>query len=479
MSRYLNISFPVLIAVVVTLLTSCNTTTTEEDTQDYCYISEMTIGSLQRTIVKRVDHDKTITTRSIIYTTGWPFTVDQINNKIYNRDPLPTGCSRRTLLSITYKGKNLLYRPHSASEAFGWIAYSSSDSIDIPEDGGVDFLVNGADGSSRVYNIQLNIHKQERGDWTWHDKSKGLNMNDWTEARITSIGDKVFLYGRNNNGWQSWCSTDGGAWESLTLSGLPETAAVASIVSDGEKLYTYDGKGNVWQSENGAVWTEQGITDVKRLVCVTAARLYDIKDGELRSTSLNEDTEWRNEVLDNTPLSMGNFIDVDSVRCLFYETSNYLKRILLVGTLKHPTKDELTAPEWCKMWTASEDEARREWNYFTPRWVNKLGLPDMKPLAVQRSGSQLVGFGGATTNTPAITPLNLLYVSDDNGLTWRTDGLNYLPDELWGKNCAWLSSTTDEDEYVWIVARVSDTETYVVRGRQNGIGFDYLQEGQE
>jgi len=184
-------------------------------------------------------------------------------------------------------------------------------------------------------------------------------------------------------------------------------------------------------------------------------------------------------VLDNTPPSMGNFIDVDSVRCLFYETSNYLKRILLVGTLKHPAKDELTAPEWCKMWTAPEDEARREWNYFTPLWVNKLGLPDMKPLAVQRSGSQLVGFGGATTNTPAITPLNLLYVSDDNGLTWRTDGLNYLPDELWGKNCAWLSSTTDEDEYVWIVARVNDTETYVVRGRQNGIGFDYLQEGQE
>lgn len=467
-----------LLAATFVLCTGCNTTT-EEDTHDYCYISGLTIGSLQRTIVKRVDHGRTITTKSIIYTTGWPFTVDQINNKIYNRDSLPTGCSRRTLLSISYKGSSLLYRPHYAGESVNWIAYASSDSIDIYENGGVDFLVNGSDGSKRVYNFQLNIHKQESGDWTWHDKSEGLNMDDWTEARMASAGTKTFLYGKNAAGWQAWCNTDGEAWETLTLSGLPETAAMASIISDGERLYTNDSEGKVWQSEDGAVWTELGITDVNRLVCVSAARLYDIKDGKLRSISLEENAEWKDEVLDNTPAEMSSFADVDSVRCLFYETSYSLKRILLVGTLKNPAEDDTTAPEWCKMWTAAEDEARREWNYYTPLWVNKLGLPDMEPLAVLRSGKQLIAFGGATTQTPDITPLNLLYVSEDNGLTWRTDGLNYLPDELWGKNCTWLSATTDADDYVWIVARVNDTETYVVRGRMNSLGFDYLQEGQE
>lgn len=473
MFRYLNILFPVFLAAATVLCTGCNTAT-EEDTQDYCYINGLTIGSLRRTVTKRIDHETTITTTSIVYTTGWPFTVDQIKNEIYNRDPLPTGCSRRTLLDISYKGKSLLYRPHSTGSAISWIAYNSSDSIDIPEDGGVDFLVNGADGSMRVYNLQLNIHDQEPDDWSWENKSEGLNMSDWTEARMASVGEYVLLYGKTPTGWKLWRSADGGAWESLVISGLPPTAAVASIISDDERLYTNDADGNVWQSEDGATWTEQGIVGVKRLVGVSDKRLYYIHDGGLRSIALEEEeAEWEDEVLDATPASMSSFNDIDSVRCLFSETSNYLKRILMVGSLKAPAEEDITAPEWCKMWSAAADEARREWNYYAPSWVNKYGLPAMKPLGVQRSGNLLVAFGGERTQTSAIAPFNLLYISEDNGLTWRTDGLFYLPDELWGKNCNWLSSTSDADDYVWIVARVNDTETYVVRGRENDLGFEY------
>ena len=471
-NKYTKLLLCVLCATMSAVLcTGCSTGTTDEDTSDYCYISSLTIGTLRRTIVKRTGHNETSTTVSLIYTTGWNFTIDQVNNEIFNRDSLPTGCARRTLLDISYRGASLLYRPHNLAESIDWIAYSSTDSIDIPENGGVDFLVNGADGSSRVYNLKLNIHKQEEGDWTWQDMTGALDMSDWTEAKMANIGQSVILYGRTSSGWSMKRSTEGGEWEDVTVSGLPTTTELSRMVSDGDVLYVNDGEGKVWQSTDGAAWTEQGITDVWRPVGISAQRLYDIKDGKLRSTLLTNGAEWQEETLDDKPADMTDFNDMDSVRCLFYETDNNLKRILIVATAKNPTEDNAYVSEWCKMWSADEDEARREWNYYTPYWVNPLELPAMSPLAVVRSGNVLAAFGGTRVQKEGITPLDFIYISQDNGLTWKTDGLLYLPDELWGKNCTWMTATGDEDGFVWITARVNDTETYVVRGRQNSLGF--------
>lgn len=460
----------VLFSLILMFLVGCKDEE-KQDIQDYCTITKFTIGSLKRTVVKRTGHGTTNTSVTTIYTAGWKFAIDQINNQIYNRDSLPTGSSRRTLLDITYKGVSIVYREHNASAETPWVAYAAADSVTIPEDGGLDFMVNGTGGISRVYHVQFNVHKQEGTDWQWSNRSEGLEMSQWVNARLVTHGANVLLYATSDGeNWELWKTKGSDAWQKHTISGLPSGAKIEGVVA-GKKLYVCDDDGMVWTSTDGAHWTAQGLSGTAWLVGVSDNRLYAIRDNILYSAALSDGAEWEEEVLDDRPSAMTDFSSLDSVRFISMHRDNSLKRIFMVGTLKNPTSSDLTALEWSKMWTADGDELERSWIYYTPAWENLYGLPAMKPLGVVKSDNNLVAFGGARTQKDDIKPLNFIFVSVDCGVTWHTDDLHYLPDELWGKNCSWLSAAADAAEYVWIVARVNGTETYVMRGRQYSLGF--------
>lgn len=464
----------VLFSLLLLSLAGCKDEQTE-NTQDYCNITKFSIGTLKRTVVKRTGHGKTVTSVSTIYTAGWPFAVDQINNQICNRDSLPTGCTRRTLLDITYKGKSLLYRSEGAADDIPWTVYVSSDSVTIPENGLI-FRVEGNNGISRTYHVKLNIHKQEAADWQWRDRSEGLDMSSWGNARLVTLDKRVLLYGTvDGNEWELWQTQGDEAWEQLTISGLPAGTDFDGIVA-GKNLYVCDEDGQVWTSADGARWTKHGLSDTKRLIGVSDNRLYAERNGNLYSGALDgDDTDWAEEVLDDQPSRMTDFSSLDSVRCIFTHRDNNLKRMLMVATLKNPTSSDLTAREWAKMWTADGDELTRAWTYYTPAWQNLYELPAMWHMAVAQTNGNLVAFGGSRFQQDDIVPLNYIYLSEDCGLTWHTDDLFYLPDELWGKNCSWLNAAGDSMGYVWIVARVLDADaneaTYVLKGRQNALGF--------
>ena len=463
----------VLFSLLLLSLSGCKEEETE-NTQDYCNITSFSIGTLKRTVVKRTGHGTIVKSVSTIYTTGWKFAVDQVNNNIYNRDSLPTGCARRTLLDITYRGKTLYYRNAEADDSVPWTVYASSDSVTIPENG-MDFRVEGNGGISRTYRVKLNIHKQEAGDWEWDDETDGLDMDDWSNARLVTLGNTVLLYGTSDGqNWELWKPQSEG-WQKLTISGLPADANIANIVA-GRKLYVSDDDGKVWTSDDGALWTEHGLTNAKRLVGVSDNRLYDVRDGLLYSGALSGDAEWEEEVLDDQPLQMSDLSDLDSIRCLFFHRENSLKRMLIVGTLKQSVSDDSVTPEWGKMWTADGDELTRAWTYYTPAWQNRYELPVQRQQAVVLTNDNLVAFGGDNSEADDdFIPLNLIYVSVDCGLTWHTGDLLYLPDELWGKQCLWINAASDADGFVWVVARVSDgeanEETYVLRGWQNSLVF--------
>ena len=438
----------VLFSLLLLSLSGCKEEETE-NTQDYCNITSFSIGTLKRTVVKRTGHGTIVKSVSTIYTTGWKFAVDQVNNNIYNRDSLPTGCARRTLLDITYRGKTLYYRNAGADDSVPWTVYASSDSVTIPENG-MDFRVEGNGGISRTYRVKLNIHKQEAGDWEWDDETDNLDMDDWSNARLVTLGNTVLLYGTpDGHNWELWKPQSEG-WQKLTISGLPADANIANIVA-GRKLYVSDDDGKVWTSDDGALWTEHGLTNAKRLVGVSDNRLYAVRDGLLYSGALSGNAEWEEEVLDDQPLQMSDLSDLDSIRCLFFHRENSLKRMLIVGTLKQSVSDDSVTPEWGKMWTADGDE-------------------------VVLTNDNLVAFGGDNSEEDDdFIPLNLIYVSVDCGLTWHTGDLLYLPDELWGKQCLWINAASDADGFVWVVARVLDAEaneeTYVLRGWQNSLVF--------
>ena len=113
-----------LLAVLCGLLTSCFKD--EEVTyDDYCYISSVSLGQIKRqtwtldTLGNRV---KTYTSYS---GSSIQMTIDQRTNTIQNRDSLLYGSDLSALLvTVTYQGLTLLYRPAADSTA-EWLAYSS------------------------------------------------------------------------------------------------------------------------------------------------------------------------------------------------------------------------------------------------------------------------------------------------------------------------------------------------------------------
>lgn len=148
-----------LLAVLCGLLTSCFKD--EEVTyDDYCYISSVSLGKIKRqtwtldTLGNRV---KTYTSYS---GSSIQMTIDQRTNTIQNRDSLLYGSDLSALLlTITYQGLTLLYRPAADSTA-EWQAYSSKDSLDLRQP--LHLLAVSNDGAAnRIYTLKVNVHNQE------------------------------------------------------------------------------------------------------------------------------------------------------------------------------------------------------------------------------------------------------------------------------------------------------------------------------
>ena len=111
------------------------------------------------------------------------------------------------------------------------------------------------------------------------------------------------------------------------------------------------------------------------------------------------------------------------------------------------------------------------------RWVQyehlgdgSYNCPALAPLSVVRHDGRLFAFGGAgTMDGDEVKPFEHLYISNDNGLTWKESaGIRVqLPEELEG-SAASYAATTDSDNRIWIVS--GDTVP-TWRGRINRLSF--------
>ena len=78
----------------------------------------------------------------------------------------------------------------------------------------------------------------------------------------------------------------------------------------------------------------------------------------------------------------------------------------------------------------------------------------------------LLALGGKSLDGTAHKAFDNMYVSRDNGVTWKTDGVYVLPGDLEGKDVL-MSVAVDAEYRVWLVAGDE-----VWRGRLNQLGFE-------
>lgn len=200
------------------ILVSCfDDTTTDYSTYNDLAVTAVSFGTLvqQKHTTDKAGKD-TITEESYNASAACPFTIDQLNNRIYNLDSLPVGVRADKIVfsTFTVRDGSVGLRKLTAAED---TLYSLSDTLDFSS-GVREFNLYGSDGTSRrTYKVEVRIHKQSPDSLTW----TRLPLTEWAAAPLpTATGDTYTL-------------TDGTAFRL--------------------------GEGTMWIQENGGEWAEDSI----------------------------------------------------------------------------------------------------------------------------------------------------------------------------------------------------------------------------
>lgn len=167
----------------------------------------------------------------------YPFTIDQINRTIENKDSFPVGTYiNKVVTSITYDSGTgiLVYRPKGSSNDTIW---SSTDSIDFTEP--LQFKVYMYSGSmGRPYTVKLNVHQMEPDTIAWKDFtdlsfSEHVSLDKQTAL---SVDKNIYVFGESNGSTSVWYTTTSSGnpsqWTELTSS-VP-----ADIITESAKYGT-------------------------------------------------------------------------------------------------------------------------------------------------------------------------------------------------------------------------------------------------
>lgn len=466
-------NFYLLLSLVV-LICSCSKDDDDEATaSDICYISGVSLGVVKR-VVQTTLPDGRDTLIGSSYNAGlFPMTINQRELTIENRDSLLLGTRLDALLvTISYQGSVVACRAADADTTDEWVKYVATDSLNLSKP--IHLYVLSEDGhSKRIYTLKVNVHQQE-GDsvnWTRVDSIGPFGTSaEKTQAippvamRSAILDGKLVVLAKNEEGFiitaRRSDRTADGTW-TFSQSGLPATTDVESLRQQDGALYISTTDGAIYTSSDALQWTEFISAQAGlRLVAVTDNWLYALMDGGLCRTSRTQPGTWLPETLDDDASRLPS-LSLDS---RYFVHENGYRYLQLVGTCEGSA--ESTAVVWNKIWDDDEDEATAEWVYFSPSPDNKYLCPALQHLAVFSYDGRGIALGGASIEgRGSHKPLDVMLVTNDQGVTWKTDVSLHLPSDITAEGGV-VTALADEDHFIWIV-----TQNGVWRGRLNRLGF--------
>lgn len=449
-----------LLALLCGLLTSCF----KDDAvtyDDYCYISNVSLGTLKRwrwttdTLGNPVKYQTSYTGSM------FQMTIDQRALTIENRDSLLYGTDLSALLmTISYDGVSLLYRPYADSTA-EWRAYNSKDSIDLRDS--LQLLLVANDGASnRVYKLKANVHQEEGDSLYWNRLDSAVTQLDgMAETRAVALGSVLRVYGRVG---QDVCVAsrplDGkaGRWERQETD-LPQAAEVGTLCQLGGKLYMGTSEGELYTTADAVHWTRvSSMGQGARLAGAGKSFLYAMAGHTLLRSS--DGQVWDQEAIDDDR----SYLPDTCLNLLAFDGDDGDSRIVMVGY--RSLESDTTAMVWNKTWNSRGQEDGAEWIYFTQTRENDWLCPRLQSLNVMAYDGRCLAFGGAADYAGGkYKAMDGMYFSRDYGITWKPDYELHLPVALQGVEGP-VASAVDSDKYIWIIANQE-----VWRGRLNRLGF--------
>lgn len=430
---------------------------------DYCYIWEVTLGSLKREVNMTNDLGKDTTITTSYTGNNFPMTINQRLLTIENEDSLLYGTLlRAVLVDISYTGSKLLYRTKDDSDSL-WLTYNSTDSMDLRKP--VELLLIANDGlSSRLYTLNVKMHNQEGDSLYWKKADDAVpQLQDMSQQRAFMVQGNLAVLGKKADAISFVERSAEGVWNE-TSTNLPAETNVETVVKQGRFFFVSTTEGDIYTTVDGKVWQKMNTPQHPGLVLAGATPdyLYALMDGEFYRCNLSEQEEWvfQAEALDESSV----YLPSKDVKTLLMKQTNGSQRLVMVGNRADDT--DKTSVVWNKMWNDDISEGEAVWMFMNQTEDNKKTLPQLKYLNLIQYDNKCMAFGGASVeNKGSSKAMDALYVSEDFGISWHRDEELQLPEQLKGTEGP-ICSVVDENNVIWLIANGE-----VWRGKLNRLDF--------
>lgn len=393
------------------------------------------------------------------------FTIDQINGKIFNKEPLPFQFHvDSVLLSIsgqsTYSSFAqilLNLQPDNTTQHtdsnFLWI---ESDSVALNKLQKI--ITTAPDGkTTKSYIFELNIYQEDPYILSWERIQNNYIPQPVASQKTIAFNNLFVTYWLTGSEIKAvtTSATGGINWTEVNVTGLPPTVDLSSIVVAENAAFILDAAlETVYRSSNAVNW--EPVTtphDVKTIY----GKLPSATGGNILIAVNHNDTLTFAETADFTEMTLMNKLPdnmpvKDFSAAKIDDLNSYsIKFILLSGGIRADNTPNNT------IWILQKKNGKIT------------SIPSRDASSISLAGSNLFFYD----NKPYLMTLspdrNKLYYSENSGLDWIEAGENQLFPAHFTKRTT-ASIITDADNYIWIFGGISTTQTQLVdvwRGRLN------------
>lgn len=423
------------LAVMAALATSCMKDDDEIQSSPECVITKFTVGNIDTEVsIKLASGKDTIVTRTI-GGSSVAFNIDQINNKIYSVDSLPSWVDISGVIP-TINSTGYVYIKEGDETDFHQFV-SGTDSVDFTKQ--VKFLVIATDGvSTKEYTAQIFKKDSEADSLAWKTVD-GADLQLEGAHRALTLADRIYVFSESEGQavvTSSSFLSEGASWRKpAQLTCEQGCVDWTSVVAYNGYLYALNTEGHICRSTNderGETWSVVSDRVFTRLLGTDELYLYACNEsGIWGSADLQNWAECGSSDLDMLP-------EINIATVSYVSKTNPAMRNAVMCGLTSANSDN--AVVWYKVSSANES-INQKWNYVQVAADNVYACPKLDNLSIICHNAEMYAIGGNNAG---------IYVSADNGISWHLQTKKkLLPAEVTGQSTP--ASMVAGNGYLWLI----------------------------
>lgn len=316
--------------------------------------------------------------------------------------------------------------------------------------------------TTKVYEIRPTVHQADPDLFVWEQLTDVIYPADESEQRVVELAGDFVMIANNGFSNTAFASADGASWYELgTPSGLPASARVRQIISDGLTLYYADGT-TLYTSDDALTWTPQTMSyEMKTMLMNWNGRVWVLVDNNGLELAYLGGTD-----ISLTGLRPDDEFPISDFATVQFESASQRARAMIIGGYAETGKSLNTRWNFEYSPQIKENDGYRinEFSIDRPTFTSLTGI------SVIWYDDKLMLFGGVDAN---MTYLGRdILISDDEGLNWtKADtAKNQLPEVYQARQ---KQTAIVRDNNIYLFGGKDKTTTYsdVYKGRLNSIDW--------